>query len=228
MEFLIGRAGQISDAGAHIVQETGTGIALDPQLHLALVGKARGGIGLEVKVCGGHVGILRVRRKAASLVRGQKIYSGLGAGTQARSEGLSVIVKHSFLQADAPVTAPVGVVDGIDVHTEIPRSDGVPDHVQLRMHGVAGAGLQIQGMLTGKAGCRPQLHQVRIELVGALVRGALDAVVKVQVELKNRVREGPQLLRLLYAGGFPGVDIGNFHHRVQVLGGGRCAHQQGR
>ena len=96
------------------------------------------------------------------------------------------------------------------------------------MHGKAGAGLQIQGMLPGKAGGGPQLHQVRIELVGALVRGAFDAVVKVQVELENRVREGPQLLRLLYAGGFPGVDIGNFHHRVQVLGGGRCAYKQGR
>ena len=117
----------------------------------------------------------------------------------------------------------------VNVEAEIPRSHGVPHQVQLRMQGIAGSGLQVKLLFSRQAGAGTHGHQVGIKLVGALVGGALHAVVKVQVEFEHGIRQGLQLGRFLDSRGLAGVHASNLHHRVQVLGvGGSGSEQEGR
>ena len=229
VEFLLGIVTQVGNARTHIVQELGSGIALNAKPCLPFVVRHSPGVLAQIIVRCQHVGILQIGRKLAALIRIEEVctYIGIGPYSPIGLVG-SVPEELVFLQGDIAVMAHVGVVAAVQVQAEVILADGVPNHVHLRVETIPRPGLQIEGLFARKAGRRPHLHQVRIELVGTLVGRALDAVVKVQVELKHRIRQLHQLVRLLDAGGLHGVNVGYLHHGVQVLGVCVGAHKEGR
>ena len=214
---------QIRQAGAQIVQELGPGRVLKAQLPLAPVSDiglgSRGPYQVAVEVGSQDIPVLQIGRQLAALEGIVEVCPGGGAGAYSAIGLLGAVkVEELLLLRYVAVIAHVGVVRGVQIHSEVVSPHGVPHQLQLRMHGVTGAGLQIELMLVGETGGRAHLHQVGIKFVGAFVGRALDAVVKVQVKLEHRIRQRKQLRGLLNAGGLPGVHIGHLHHRIQILG----------
>ena len=134
-----------------------------------------------------------------------------GAGGAVRKEQL---ILHRYVT----VLADIGMMVSVHVQAEIPLADRRPHHGGLRVETIARTQAYKQRSLVRGARLGPQLHQVRLKLIRALIRRIAHAVVHVQVKAVHGVRHGKELRGFFDAAGLPGVGIGYLHDRIQVLG----------
>ena len=173
-----------------------------------------------------HVAVLHIGRQDAAA----PVHAGVGPHGRAKVPSLAGgAVGREYavrVQDDVVIVADIGMMVSVKVHMVFTRPDRGVHRRQFRMQAVAGAAAEEELAFLRRAGLGPQLHQIGLELIGALVRGLVHGVIEVQVKVQHRIRHFQQLRGFLDAGCLPGVDIGHLQGGIQVLGKRRGAKQK--
>ena len=106
---------------------------------------------------------------------------------------------------------------GVHAHLERSALFRAEDELKLRVESVTGTGLEIK--LPSSPGIlgRPHIQHIRLEAVGSLVWLLKNLVVKIQIEVKQRVGDVHPEQRLVYLRSVALIGVGDLDGRIEIL-----------